>query len=159
MQPLSLPAFEYKFQPSKEGYRIFDAIRKKYVRLTSEEWVRQHFLHYLIDHLGYPRALIRLEQGIQYNHLQRRTDILVYDRAAKPLLLVECKAPHISLNHEVWGQIAHYNAQVSARLLVITNGLQHFSWQLDYTQGNHMLLPSIPSFDTLVRQKPTATDC
>ncbi|MEL6359345.1 MAG: type I restriction enzyme HsdR N-terminal domain-containing protein, partial [Bacteroidota bacterium] len=99
-------------------------------------------------------TLFKLEQGVRYNRLQHRADILVYDRAAKPLLLVECKAPHVHLNDDTWSQIARYNASVNARLLVITNGLQHFCWQLDYERGNHTLLPSIPSFDTLVHHKP-----
>ena len=150
MQRLNLPPFDYKIQSSKTGYRIFDVIRKKYVQLTPEEWVRQHFLHYLTDHLAYPIALLRLERGMRYNRRQHRADILVYDRAAKPLLLVECKAPHVPLDHDAWGQIARYNAHVNAQLLVITNGLQHLCWQLDYAQGSHILLPSIPSFDTLV---------
>lgn len=154
MQRLNLPAFEYKIQYSKAGHSIFDVIRKKYVRLTPEEWVRQHFLHYLTDHLAYPRALVKLEQGVKYNRLQHRADILVYDRSAKPLLLVECKAPHVPLNHDTWSQVARYNAQVNAQLLVMTNGLQHFCWQLDYDQGAHTLLPAIPPFDAFSKADP-----
>ncbi|MEM9417361.1 MAG: type I restriction enzyme HsdR N-terminal domain-containing protein [Bacteroidota bacterium] len=150
MKPLNLPTFAYKIQVSKQGHLIFDAIRKKYVQLTPEEWVRQHVVHYLTGHLSYPRSLVRLEPGVRYNGLQHRADILVYDRAAKPLLLVECKAPHVRLNYDTWGQIARYNAHFNAQLLVITNGLQHFCWQLDYERGNHTLLPTIPSFDALV---------
>lgn len=151
MKRLNLPTFDYKVKASEQGHLIFDVIRKRYVRLTPEEWVRQHLLHYLIDHLAYPRALVRIEQGVRYNRLQHRADILVYDRAAKPLLLVECKAPHVPLNHDTWGQIARYNAQVGASMLVVTNGLQHFCWQLDYEQGDHTLLPTIPSFDTWIK--------
>ena len=156
MQPLNLPAFAHKVQSSKTGYRIFDVVRKKYVRLTPEEWVRQHFLHYLLDHLAYPAALIRLEQGVQYNHLQHRPDIVVYDRSAKPLLLVECKAPNVPLNHDVWGQVARYNAHFNAQLLAITNGMHHFCWQLDYKGGRHTLLHAIPPFDTLGSILPLA---
>lgn len=152
MKRLNLPSFDYKVKASKQGYLIFDVIRKRYVRLTPEEWVRQHLLHYLIDHLAYPRTLVRIEQGVRYNRLQHRADILVYDRAAKPLILVECKASHVPLNHDTWGQIARYNAQFGASMLVVTNGLQHFCWQLDYVQGDHTLLPSIPSFDALVKK-------
>lgn len=150
VQSLNLPAFAYKIQFSKTGYQIFDVVRKKYVRLTSEEWVRQHFLHYLIGHLAYPQALIRLEQGVQYNRLRHRPDIVVYNRLAKPLMLVECKAPSININHEVWGQIARYNAHFNAQLLVITNGIEQFCWQLDYEKGSHALLQDIPYFNTLV---------
>jgi hypothetical protein len=150
MQSLNLPAFSYKIQSSKMGYRIFDVVRKKYVLLTSEEWVRQHFLHYLIGHLAYPPALIRLERVVRRNHLRHRPDIVVYNRLAKPLMLVECKAPSINLTHDVWGQIARYNAHFNAQLLVITNGLEHFCWKLDYEQGSHALLQDIPCFNTIV---------
>src|SRR5690348_254936 len=147
MQSLNLPAFAYKIQSSKTGYQIFDVVRKKYVRLTSEEWVRQHFLNYLIGHLAYPQSLIRLEQGVQYNRLRHRPDIVVYDRLAKPLMLVECKAPSVNLNQAAWGQIARYNAHFNAQLLVITNGIKHFCWQLDYEQGSHVLLQDMPCFN------------
>jgi hypothetical protein len=150
MQLLNLPTFEYRIQASKTGDKIFDVVRKKYVRLTSEEWVRQHFLHYLVGHLAYPQTLVRLEQRVQHNRLRHRPDIVVYNRLARPLMLVECKAPHISINHEAWGQIARYNAHFNAQLLVITNGVEHFCWRLDYEEGNHRLLPTIPRFDTPV---------
>jgi len=150
MQSLNLPTFAYKIQSSKTGHQIFDVVRKKYVRLTSEEWVRQHFLHYLIGHLAYPRALIRLEQGVQHNRLRHRPDIVVYNRLAKPLMLVECKAPSININNEAWGQIARYNAHFNAQLLVITNGIEHFCWQLDYEKGSHTLLQDVPCFNALV---------
>ena len=149
MHRLNLPAFDYKIQSSKTGYHIFDVVRKKYVRLTPEEWVRQHFLHYLTDHLAYPQSLVRLERGVRYNRLQHRPDIVVYNRLASPLMIVECKAPHVTLNHDVWGQMARYNAYFSAPILVATNGLQHYCWQLDHAQGNHKLLPDIPHFETL----------
>lgn len=150
MQTLNLPTFAYKIQAFKTGQKIFDAVRKKYVRLTAEEWVRQHFLHYLIDHLAYPQALVRLEQGVRYNRLRHRPDIVVHDRLAKPLMLVECKAPSIDLTKDAWEQIARYNARCNARLLVVTNGINHFCWQIDYERGRHALLQEIPCFDMLV---------
>jgi hypothetical protein len=150
MQSLNLPTFAYKIQSSKTGYQIFDVVRKKYVQLTAEEWVRQHFLHYLIDHLAYPQALIRLEQRVRYNRLWHRPDIVVYDRSAKPFMLVECKAPSINLTNDVWEQLARYNAHCNAQLLVITNGIKHFCWQLDYERGRHTLLKNIPCCDMLV---------
>ena len=145
---LNLPAFAYKIRPSKTGYQIFDVIRKKYVQLTPEEWVRQHFLHYLVEHLAYPRALIRLEKEVIHYSLRHRPDIVAYNRLAEPLMLVECKAPDVPIdNQEVWGQIARYNAYFNAQLLVITNGMEHFCWRLDYKKGRHRLLPTIPHFD------------
>lgn len=146
MKPLNFPTFNYKISHSEAGEYIYDIIRKKYVRLTPEEWVRQHCLHYLVNYLSYPQALIRLEQRIQYVHLQHRPDIVVYDRSAKPLLLVECKSPSTHLNAEVWNQIARYNFHFNAPMISITNGIQHFCWQIDYEKGEHKLLPAIPPY-------------
>jgi len=145
---LNLPTFKRKIRPYKNGYQIFDVVRKKYVQLTPEEWVRQHFLHYLIDHLAYPQALIRLEKEVLHHAFRHRPDIVAYNRLAEPLMLVECKAPDVSINSQaVWGQIARYNAHFNAQLLVITNGLKHFCWRLDYERGSHRLLPTIPHFN------------
>ncbi len=148
MKLLNLPTFAYKIQSSKTGYQIFDVVRKKYVQLTPEEWIRQHFLHYLVGHLAYPQTLIRLEKEVPHHALRCRPDIVVYDRLTKPFMLVECKAPHVAIaNQEVRRQIARYNAHFNAQLLVITNGIKHLCWQLDYEQGDHKLLSTIPHFD------------
>ena len=126
-------------------------VRKKYVRLTSEEWVRQHFLHYLIGHLAYPKALVRLEREVPHHTLRYRPDIVVYSRLGNPYILVECKAPHVAINNQAtWIQVARYNTYCNAQLLVITNGVEHYCWQLDYEQGRHKLLPTIPRFQGLV---------
>ena len=151
MRLLNLPTFVYKIRSYKTGYQIFDVVRKKYVQLTPEEWVRQHFLHYLIDHLAYPQTLIRLEKRVLHCSLRHRPDIVAYNRSAKPFMLVECKAPNVPVNkQEVWGQIIRYNTYFNTQLLVITNGLKHFCWQLDYEQGSHRLLSTIPHFDGAV---------
>ena len=149
MRPLNLPTFAYRIQTSQAGHQIFDIVRRKYVKLTPEEWVRQHFLHYLIGHLAYPKSLFRLEKSVGSNHLRHRPDMVVYNRVARPLMLVECKASNIHINHGAWRQIARYNAYFNAQLLVITNGIRHFCWQLDYVQGEHTLLEEIPCFDSL----------
>ena len=150
MQPLSLPAFDYKIKPAGQYDTIFDVVRKKHVRLTPEEWVRQHWVHYLIGHLGYPPALIRLEKGVRCQHrLQHRPDIVVYDRRAHPLLLVECKAPGIALTKDTFGQVARYNALFNARLLAISNGEQHFCWEIKPHAPHPHLLPQVPPFDAL----------
>ncbi|MHA7877762.1 MAG: type I restriction enzyme HsdR N-terminal domain-containing protein [Bacteroidota bacterium] len=151
MKQLNLPAFAYKIQTSETGYRIFDVVRKKYVKLTPEEWVRQHVLHYLVDHLAYPKALVRLEKQIPHYTLRDRPDIVVYNRLVRPFMLVECKAPDVSINNqEVWRQVGRYNTHFKAQLLVITNGLVHFCWQLDHKQGAHRWLPAIPHCDRYV---------
>ena len=149
MQSLNFPAFDYKIQVARTGYQIFDVVRKKYVRLTPEEWVRQHCLHYLIGHLAYPRALIRLERGVWHSRLQHRPDLVAYDRLARPLLLVECKASGVPLTTKTQEQLMRYNAYYKSRLLVMTNGLQHFCWQLDYAGRCSVGLQAIPHFDNL----------
>jgi len=149
MQALNLPPFDYKIQRAATGPRIFDIVRKKYVPLTPEEWVRQHFLHYLVGPLSYPRSLCQIEHEIKYNQRQHRPDIVVYDQAVRPLVLVECKAPHIAFDQEVVDQLVRYNTYLQASILVITNGIQHFCWRWDRATGQHIRLPHIPRFPTL----------
>ena len=123
MDNLNLPRFAIRIKESEKGTVIFDVIRKKYVVLTPEEWVRQHLVHYLIDHKGYPKSLIKVESGLKYNQLQKRSDVLVFDRTGKPFLLVECKSSVIKLNRDVIYQGATYNKTIGARYLLVTNGL------------------------------------
>jgi hypothetical protein len=150
MQPLNLPTFNYKLRRLGEHYAIFDIVRKKYVRLTPEEWVRQHLVHYLIHHLAYPPTLLSLERSTRCSHqLQHRPDLVIYDRSVKPLMLVECKAPTISLNTTTFSQIARYNAQLKAKLLLVSNGLIHLCWEIDYLTAMPTLLPHIPYFNSL----------
>ena len=150
MKHLNLPAFDYKIRPYGAGAQIFDVVRRKYVWLTDEEWVRQHLLHYMLHDLGYPRALIRLEPRVCYNNRHHRPDIVVYNRAATLLMLLECKAPHVAIRHDAWEQSARYNAYFRALFVAITNGRQHFCWRLDDKQGLHQLLPAFPRFDFLL---------
>lgn len=147
MQPLALPTFQYQLRYAGEHMLIFDAIRKQYVRLTPEEWVRQHWVRYLIDHLGYPAGLVSLERSVRCTHqLQHRPDIVVYDRTVKPQLLVECKAPNVTLNTDILGQLARYNTHLQAHTLVLSNGLQHFCWQINADQSTPQSLSRVPHF-------------
>jgi len=130
MLQLNLPAYSYKLKQSAEQTQIFDLIRRKYVALTPEEWVRQHFINYLVTHLHYPKGLISVERGVTYNTLAKRTDICVYDINRQPLLLVECKATEIAITAEVVKQVTLYNKTLAARLVVLTNGINHFCWQV-----------------------------
>ncbi len=125
MKPLKLPEYEFRV----ENNQIFCLIRKKWVVLTPEEWVRQHFLNLLINHLDYPKGLFKLEQSIKYFKNQKRSDITVLDRDGQVFLLVECKSPDVKLNAKVVGQVAAYNKILDARYLSITNGLTHFIWE------------------------------
>lgn len=107
---------------------IFDNIRKKYVVLTPEEWVRQHFINYLIQDLKYPKSLFRIEGSISYNKLQKRSDILIYNRQGKPWMLVECKSPTIKLSQKAFNQVAVYNMTIGAEYVAVTNGMVHYCY-------------------------------
>ena len=149
MLHLNLPAYEYKLKQSGEQTQIFDLIRRKYVALTPEEWVRQHFINYLTQHLHYPKGLISVERGVAYNTLTKRTDICVYDVNRQPLLLVECKATEVAITAEVIKQVTIYNKTLAARLVVLTNGIDHFCWQI-LDQSRIQPLTNIPDYLELI---------
>ena len=123
---LNLPSFPSKLKEVDGKPYIFDIIRKKFVFLSPEEWVRQHFIHLLIEQYGYPRSLFAVETGIFYNALRKRSDIMVLGANGSPFLLVECKAPGVRIKSNVFDQIARYNFTLKPDFLVVTNGLEHF---------------------------------
>jgi predicted type IV restriction endonuclease len=123
---LNLPSIAAATKKDQGKVWIFDIIRKKYIVLTPEEWVRQHFVHYLIHNLNYPKALFRVEGSLTYNRLQKRSDILIHDREGKPWMLVECKSPSIKLTQKAFNQIAVYNMTIGAKFLAVTNGMVHY---------------------------------
>ncbi|WP_370089805.1 type I restriction enzyme HsdR N-terminal domain-containing protein [Ekhidna sp.] len=133
MQPLKLPEFDYKLQENS----IFCLVRKKWVILTPEEWVRQHFLNLLITHLGYPKGMFKLEHSMRYFKNQKRSDISVLDKEGKMFLLVECKAPAVKMDQKVLNQVAEYNKVLDARYVAITNGLSHFIWKKEEGRYEH----------------------
>ncbi|QCR24896.1 type I restriction enzyme HsdR N-terminal domain-containing protein [Pontibacter sp. SGAir0037] len=146
MEILNLPPFEYKIKQFEANSMIFDVLRRKYVVLTPEEWVRQHFIHYLINELKYPKSLLSIERGAKYNQLQKRTDLCVYNQQGKPHLLVECKAAHVPVTQEVVKQVSVYNQVLHAAYVVITNGLEHYCWEVDFLNKAYKPLQQIPSF-------------
>ncbi|MBW3545214.1 MAG: type I restriction enzyme HsdR N-terminal domain-containing protein [Bacteroidetes bacterium] len=146
MKKLNLPAFEYKLKKQGERLYIFDPVRRKYLLLTPEEWVRQHLLHYLLNDLGYPRGLLTTETGLRYNGMQRRSDLLVRDLQGQPYLLAECKAPEVPLTNEVFRQISVYNQTLQAPLLLVSNGMQHFCCKFNPELGKWDFLPEIPAW-------------
>ena len=147
MQPLNLPTYPFKLKRKGVITQIFDAIRKKYVVLTPEEWVRQNFLQFLIQNKNFPSSLIAVEIALKYNQLQKRADVLVYDKTGAPFLMVECKAPEVKITQDVFDQIARYNMSFKVKYLVITNGLNHFCCQMDYSANNYIYLENIPFFE------------
>ena len=147
MQKLNLPEFDHRIKNSEGSLYIFDAFRKKHVRLTPEEWVRQNFAHYLINKLGYPKSLIQTEYSIKLNNLTKRADILASDRMGQPLLIVECKAPNIKIDQKAFDQIAVYNMKLKVEILVVTNGLKHYSCRIDSVNKSYEFLEEIPEYE------------
>lgn len=147
MQALNLPTYNLKIKSSENNYLIFDIIRKKYVVLTPEEWVRQHFIHYLVEDKKYPVSLIGIEKKITVNKLTKRTDILVFNTNGFPEIIVECKAPSVKITQETFDQIARYNLKLSANYLIVTNGIQHYFCQLNTQTETYTFLKNIPNYD------------
>ncbi|MCF0070722.1 type I restriction enzyme HsdR N-terminal domain-containing protein [Dyadobacter sp. CY261] len=129
MESLNLPGFAHKVKQVNGKPHIFDIIRRKFVTLTPEEWVRQHFIHLLIANYGYPKSLFAVETGLQYNTLAKRTDIMVLSNHALPFLLVECKAPFIAVTDATFAQISRYNFTLRPQYLAVTNGMTHYCFQ------------------------------
>lgn len=146
MQELNLPKYQFKFKEVAEKIQIFDTFRKKYVVLTPEEWVRQNFIQYLVEEKKYPASLIAVEAGLKYNEMQKRADVLIYDKQGSPLLLVECKAPEVKLTQDTFDQVARYNMIFKVTYLVVTNGLDHFCCKMDYSTNSYHFLQEIPDF-------------
>jgi len=148
MKKLNLPEFPAKLKQADGGkVLIFDIIRKKYVQLTPEEWVRQNFIYYLVNFLDYPKSLIKVESGLKYNRLLKRSDILVFNRDVEPLLLVECKSSDLKITQDVVDQAAVYNRSLKAKYLLVTNGIQHLCWKI--SDDGNQLLEEIPRYDDL----------
>lgn len=147
LPPLNLPPVQLKFDKINGKEAIFDILRKKYVILTPEEWVRQHFLHFLIYSCGYPRTLMKVESGVRYNELTGRTDIIIYNRSGSVFMIVECKAADVKLTNQVFEQAGRYNLQLKARFLTLTNGLRHICCQIDHVNGQFTFLNELPSYE------------
>lgn len=128
---------------------ILDPVRRKYVRLTPEEWVRQHFVQYLIREHDVPRSLVAIEMGFTYQGMARRADVVVHDRRGQPLLMVECKSPDVAIGQEVFDQVARYNRVVQARYLVVTNGRVHYCCLVDREQHTYRFLDELPPYAEL----------
>ncbi|HNS30782.1 MAG TPA: type I restriction enzyme HsdR N-terminal domain-containing protein, partial [Tenuifilaceae bacterium] len=128
---LNLPPFEALIKEKEGQSVIFDTIRRKYVALTPEEWVRQHFINFLIAYKGFPKGLMAVEQKVTINGMPQRVDIVAYNRKGKPILVVECKAPDVKLTQATIGQAARYNLQLQAGYLIITNGKKHFCCRIN----------------------------
>lgn len=128
---------------------IFDPIRRKYVKLTPEEWVRQHFINYLVVYGNYPAGLIGVEVSFRMNKMVKRLDILIHDRKGKPIMIVECKEPETKLDEKVFDQIAVYNMQFRVPFLIVTNGIQNFAFRMNFIDNSREYLELIPQYEEL----------
>ncbi|MCF6361714.1 MAG: type I restriction enzyme HsdR N-terminal domain-containing protein [Cyclobacteriaceae bacterium] len=145
MQTLNLPNYDFKITRKEKGDFIFDVIRKKNILLTPEEWVRQHMIHYLHKNSGYPKGLLKVESGVMYNARMKRSDIIIYDRKGSPNILVECKAPSVKIDQSTVEQVAMYNRTLNASVIILTNGMVHYTFKLG-DKGVLINLDEIPEF-------------
>lgn len=144
MQPLQFPTYQFRFKNSENKIAIFDEIRKKFIILTPEEWVRQHVVHYLFAEKSYPKSWINVEKQIKMNGLTKRYDVVVFNPDGSIFLLVECKAPEIKISQQTFDQIARYNLALKAEYLMVTNGLEHYFCQMDFENERYHFLQELP---------------
>lgn len=146
---LNLPSFDIRLQRDDEGVKIFDRLRKKFIILTPEEWVRQHFVNYLINHKGFPESLMANEIGITLNGTRRRCDTVVFDKHGSPMVIVEYKASSIVISQSTFDQIVRYNMVLHARYLIVSNGINHYCCRIDYDNMSYDFLKEVPDYADL----------
>ena len=146
MQKLNLPTYNFKLKSNENKTLIFDKLRKKYMVLTPEEWVRQHYVTFLIEEKKYPASLIALEKQLIINNSKKRNDILVFNKEGNHEIIVECKAPSIKITQATFDQIARYNLKLKANYLIVTNGLEHFYCKMDFENETYIFLKEIPDY-------------
>jgi hypothetical protein len=149
LKELTLPQYSYRITGNPGSEAIFDPVRRKYVRLTPEEWVRQHFINYLVVYGKYPIGLIGVEVPFKMNGLTKRLDILIHDRSGSPLMIVECKEPDIKLDEKVFDQIMVYNMQMRVPYLIVTNGIMNYAYRIDIEAKSRLPLEIIPQYEEL----------
>jgi hypothetical protein len=143
---LNLPPIQPRLQESNGKVWIFDVIRKKFVVLTPEEWVRQHFVHFLLIR-QYPKSLLKIESGLTFNSLHKRSDVVVFNRQGQPWMVVECKNPHVVIDESTASQAAVYNAALRAHYIAITNGLNHLYYRTDWNNNKVVPVSELPGFE------------
>ena len=150
MLELNLPPFDKKVMQKEGKPFILDVIRRQYVALTPEEWVRQHFVHFLISEKGYPQSLMANEVQLKLNGMSRRCDTVAYDRTLRPRVIVEYKAPTVNITQQVFDQICRYNMVLQVDYLIVSNGLAHYCCKVDNTTHTYTFLKDIPSYEEVV---------
>jgi hypothetical protein len=150
MQSLNFPEYQFRMMFSGGKQQIFDIVRKRFVTLTPEEWVRQHVLHHLAAENAVPLSLIGVEVNLKLNSLVKRADIVVYSRSGRPLMLVECKAPGVAVSQQIFDQAARYDMIFHVNFMLITNGLSHYCCKFNIAENSYLFLPDIPSYDEMI---------
>lgn len=146
---LNLPAAPLRTQQKDGRMQVFDVLRRRFVALTPEEWVRQHFIHYLINYKGYPAALLGNEVPLKVGLMQKRCDSVLYGNNTKPVMIIEYKASHVNITQKVFDQICRYNITMRVPYLIVSNGLQHYCCHVDYEKGTYSFLADVPSYEEL----------
>ena len=146
MQNLNFPTYSFRFKNSENKVSIFDEIRKKFILLTPEEWVRQHVVQFLLQDKKYPKSYINVEKLIKINDLSKRYDVVVFQPNGEIFLLIECKAPEVPISQQTFDQIARYNLVLKAKYLMVTNGLNHYFCQMDFENEKYVFLKELPEY-------------
>jgi|SRR5574344_1286260 hypothetical protein len=150
MFQINLPPYETNIIEQDGKKQIFDILRKRFVQLSPEEWVRQHFVHFLIEHKGYPAALMANEISLNLNGMWRRCDSVLFRKDTSPQMILEYKAPEVKITEHVFNQISAYNHVLHVRYLIVSNGLSHYCCRMDYENNQAIFLPDIPAYDDLL---------
>lgn len=153
MQTLNLPTYDAKITTDGGKQTIFDRLRRCYVALTPEEWVRQHFVNMLLNDKGYPATLTANEVAIELNGTKKRCDTVVYDKQLSPRVIIEYKAPGVKIDSKVFAQIARYNLVLHVDYLIVSNGLHHYCCKMDYASGKYTFLTHIPTYKEVISGK------
>ena len=153
MKQLQFPSYSFRFKNSENKVAIFDEIRKKFIIITPEEWVRQHVVQFLLQDKKYPKSHINVEKLLKINYLNKRYDVVVYNPDGSIFILVECKAPEIKISQHTFDQIARYNMTLNAEYLMVTNGLNHYFCKMDYENEKYDFLPELPEYQSLNSMK------
>ncbi len=147
---LNLPQYSFRITGKEGKEMILDPLRRKYVKLTPEEWVRQNFIQYLINEGKYPAGLVGIEVFSRFNKMKRRVDILIHNRSGEPVMIVECKAPDVKIDDKVFDQIVCYNMGFKVPYIVVTNGIDHYACKVDFSENKYEFLLVIPLYEDLL---------
>jgi type I site-specific restriction endonuclease len=149
MWQLNLPEYIFRIKKQNDKLLIFDTQRKRYVVLTPEEWVRQNFIKFLIDEKKYPAAFLAIEKQLNYNGMKKRCDAILYNQNAQPILIIEFKAPNVSITQATFDQVAVYNAKLKVDFFIISNGIEHFCCKVDTINAKYDFFSEIPNYFSL----------